>query len=272
MAKEFLALHHNTQTLLLAGAWDVVSAKIFESGGFKAIGTTSAGISASLGFADGERMTIEDNLAVVKRIVNNCNLPVSADIEAGYADSIEDISENTKLVIDAGVVGLNIEDSTGNINQPLYAVEYQSEKIQNIRKVANEMGISLVINARTDAFMLATSDPDKGISNTISRAKAYLASGADCIFIPDVQGVEKSAIIRLVENIDAPVNFLLGPEMPDITEMQNLGVARVSLGPRPMRAILSKLQTVVNELVNEGTSNSMTSSISYNDINAWFSR
>ncbi|MCP4271400.1 MAG: hypothetical protein GY781_05455 [Gammaproteobacteria bacterium] len=111
--------------------------------------------------------------------------------------------------------------------------------------------------------MLATSDPDKGIANIINRAKAYLASGADCVFIPDVQGVERSTIIRLVENIDAPVNFLLGPEMPDITEMQDLGVARVSLGPRPMRAILSKLQTVVNELVNEGTSNSMTSS----DIN-----
>jgi 2-methylisocitrate lyase-like PEP mutase family enzyme len=271
-AADFLAMHHAPSILILPNAWDVVSAKIFELEGFKAIGTTSAGISATLGYADGQKMSLAENIEVVQRIVNNTNLPVSADIEAGYATSVEDVVKAAESVLNAAAVGINLEDGTGNSDNPIFDKILQQEKISAIREMCAAKGIHLVINARTDIF-LVSDDNTKSIHFAIDRGNAYKEAGADCIFVPDNGNLDKQTIATLVNEIDAPINIIAGATTPPIDELQDIGISRVSVGPRPMRAVLSLLRNIAKELIMKGTYELMTeSSISYSDINQWFTR
>ncbi|MCA1899864.1 MAG: isocitrate lyase/phosphoenolpyruvate mutase family protein [Chloroflexi bacterium] len=271
-AQDFLELHHASSILILPNAWDVASAKVFELEGFKAIGTTSAGIAATLGYADGQQMSLVENMNVVRRIVKNTFLPVSADIEAGYANSTEGVVEAARAVLDVGAVGLNLEDSTGNAQIPLYDQFFQQEKIKAIREMSIDKGIRLVINARTDAYMLSQNSAD-GLRETIKRGNAYREAGADCIFVPDVGNLDKKTIVTLVKEIDAPINIIAGASTPPIRELQGMGVSRVSIGPRPMRAALSLLRKIAKELMIEGTYKlMMESSISYSEVNKWFTK
>jgi 2-methylisocitrate lyase-like PEP mutase family enzyme len=271
-AQDFLALHHARSILILPNAWDVVSGKIFELEGFKAIGTTSAGIAATLGYADGQKMTLAENIEVVRRIVNNTNLPVSADIEAGYATSIEGVVKAAEEVLNVAAVGLNLEDSTGNPDTPLFDIILQQEKIKAIREMCSTRGIHLVINARTDAFLISDNNT-KSLHLAVDRGNTYKESGADCIFIPDIGNLNKQAIATLVNEIEAPINIIAGATTPPVAELQEIGVSRVSVGPRPMRAVLSLLRNIGKELIVKGTYKLMTeSSISYSEINQWFTR
>ncbi len=272
LADEFLALHHAPTILILANAWDVVSAKIFELEGFKAIGTTSAGISSTLGYADIQKMSLAENLQVVQRIVNNTTLPVSADIEAGYATSIVGVVKAAQAVLNIGAVGLNLEDSTGDPTAPFFDTVLQQDKIKAIREMAVAQGIHLVINARTDVIMFQD-ESLQTLREAIDRGNAYREAGADCIFVPDVGNLGKKTIPILVKEIDAPLNIIAGATTPSISELQEMGVARVSLGPRPMRAVLTQLRKIAKELMTTGTYNLMAeSSISYSEVNQWFTR
>ncbi len=269
-ADDFLQLHHAPKILILPNAWDVASAKIFELEGFKAIGTTSAGIAAMLGYADGQRMSLTENVEIVRRIVGNSTLPVSADIEAGYATSIEGVVDAARAVLDVGVVGVNLEDSTGDPSTPLFDTILQQEKIKAIRELSNSKGIHLVINARTDAYMINNGSP-QGLREAIDRGNAYQENGADCIFVPDVGNLDKKTISILIKEIDAPINIIAGATTPPILELQDMGVSRVSVGPRPMRALLSLLRKIAKELMTKGTYRlMMDSSISYSEVNQWF--
>jgi len=270
-AEDFLALHNSCEVLILPNAWDVASKEIFEREGFRAIGTTSAGVAATLGYADGENMSLADNLQVVKRIAASTALPVSADMEAGYADSIEDLADTARAVLATGAVGLNIEDSTGDPRVPLFDKDHQQDKIRAIRAVANSSGVHLVINARTDIYLV---DGDVGtrLQRAIERGNLYREAGADCIFIPDVGNLDKSSMEILVREIDAPVNVIAGATTPAVAELQDIGVARLSLGPRPMRALFDLLRSMARELIASGTYGPMASpEISYDEVNAWFS-
>lgn len=269
-ADDFLALHHAPSILILPNAWDVASEKIFELEGFKAIGTTSAGIASTLGYADGQKMSLAENMEVVQRIVNNTILPVSADIEAGYATSIEGVVKAANAVLNVGAVGLNLEDGTGDPTTPLFDKALQQEKIKAIREMAVAKGIHLVMNARTDVYMVLD-DPVQSLRHAIDRGNAYKEAGADCIFVPDVGSLDKKDIAILVKEIDAPINIVAGATIPPIPELQDMGVSRVSVGPRPMRAVLSLLRKIANELMTKGTYKLMSdSSISYSEVNQWF--
>jgi len=271
MAEGFLALHRAPALVILPNAWDVASAKLFELEGFEAIGTTSAGIAATLGHADGQRMSLDENMEVVRRIVLNTALPVSADVEAGYAPTVEGVARTAAAVVDAGAAGLNLEDGTGDPRAPLLDRSQQVERIAAIRETIASMGTSLVINARTDVFLTGEGLAG-GLRHAIERGNAYREAGADCIFVPDTGDLDKSAIAILVEEIDAPVNIIAGATTPSIPELQDLGVARVSLGPRPMRAVLSLLRKIARELMTAGTYRLMTdASITYSEVNGWFS-
>ncbi len=271
-ADDFLALHHAPSILILPNAWDVASAKIFELEGFKAIGTTSAGISSTLGYADGQQMSLAENLEVVQRIVNNTALPVSADIEAGYATTIEGVAKAASAVMNVGAVGLNIEDSTGDPTAPFFDKTLQQDKIRAIRDLAVAQGIHLVINARTDVIMFQNESPQT-LREAIDRGNAYREAGADCIFVPDVGNLDKKTVPILVKEINAPINIIAGATTPSIPELQEMGVARVSLGPRPMRAVLSLLRRIAKELMTAGTYTlMMESSITYSEVNQWFTR
>lgn len=269
-AEEFLALHHSSSIFILPNAWDVISAKIFETEGFRAIGTTSAGISATLGYADGENMSLSENLSTVRRIVNNTSLPVSADIEAGYASSAEGAARSAESVLAAGAVGINIEDSLTRPVYHLMDMEYLKEKIIAIREMSKKKKIHLVINARTDIYLINENNRDC-LDETIRRGNTYTEAGADCIFIPDNGNLDSKTIKILVKEIEAPINIIAGETSPPISELQDLGVRRVSVGPRPMRAVLSLLKDISKELMEKGTYTKMINSkISYSDINNWF--
>jgi 2-methylisocitrate lyase-like PEP mutase family enzyme len=195
---------------------------------------------------------------------------VSVDIEAGYATSSADLAQVARLVLGIGAVGLNLEDSTGNPAKPLYNTNLQQEKIMAMRAMSNQLGLHLVINARTDTCLI-NDDVNAGIRQAIERGNAYRAAGADCIFVPDMDNLDVRSISVLVDEIDAPVNIIAGVTTPPISVLQDIGVSRVSMGPRPMRATLSLLRNIAREIKTAGTFKLMTdSTIGYSEVNQWF--
>jgi 2-methylisocitrate lyase-like PEP mutase family enzyme len=270
-AEAFLALHSAPPILVLPNAWDVVSAKVFQLEGFKAVGTTSAGIAATLGYADGQRMSLRENAEVVRRIAERIDLPISADLEAGYATSVDGVAEAAGIMLDAGAVGINLEDGTGDSAAPLYETALQAEKIQAIREVARAQGVHLVINARTDVYLVPGEHAGARLHQVAERAGAYRHAGADCIFVPDVGDLDKRTIAALARKIDAPLNIIAGARTPPIAELQEIGVTRVSVGPRPMRATLGLLRRIARELLGPGTYTSMTAeALTYGEVNQMF--
>jgi len=253
-----------TKPLLLPNSWDAASTIIYEEAGFEAVGTSSAGIAASLGVPDGEVLGRDDMLAVVERIANSVDIPVSADMEAGYGDSPPEVAETVRLTIEAGAVGINLEDGTNDPAQPLIETDQHAARIRAAREAADEAGIPLVINGRTDVFWREVGDKSDQVVATIERANAYAAAGSDCLFVPGV--TDLSAISELVAGIDGPVNILGGPGAPPIADLENAGVARVSIGSGPMRATLGFLREISAELLTTGTYDRMANAIPYAEL------
>lgn len=205
-ANDFYALHKAKEILVLPNAWDATSARLFEQAGLLAKGTTSAGIAHSLGYAEPARISREEMLLAIKRIVNAVSLPVSADIEAGYATHAEGVADTVKLVIAAGAVGVNIEDAPGLNGKELLDIEQQIEHLQAAREAANSFKLPFIINARTDTYLLNVGEAQKQFEQTIERANQYLSAGADCVFIPGIGN--PSIITQLVNNINGPISIL----------------------------------------------------------------
>jgi 2-methylisocitrate lyase-like PEP mutase family enzyme len=268
-AGHFLELHRAPSIFVLANAWDVPSARIFEMAGFQAIGTTSYGLAASMGLHDGQQVTRQDTVALVRLLVGKVNVPVSADIEAGYAETIEGVVETARSVLNAGAVGINIEDSTGNHQLPLYDIQFQQEKIRAIRGMADTQGVHLVINARTDTCLQPSMDPKSRLSQTIVRGNAYREAGADCVFVPDMGDLDLTTMKTLVEEIKAPINIIAGESTPPVAKLQEIGIARVSLGPRVMRAAFGLYRRIAREILDNGTfSGMLNGAMSYEEANA----
>ena len=246
-----LRLHEGAAILVLPNVWDVASARLVEQAGFKAIATSSAAIANSLGYPDGERISRAEMLAVVNRIAGKVALPVTADLEAGYGNEPEAMTETAKAMIEAGAVGLNLEDGTNDAASPLVETELQVNKVRRIRETASSLGIHVVINARTDVYLAQVGEPASRFEHAVSRANAYRKAGADCLFVPGVYDAE--IIGRLVKSIDGPVNVLAGPATPPIAELERLGVRRVSFGSWPARAALGLFLRFARELVEKGT-------------------
>lgn len=266
-AQALRRLHSQSLPLVLPNAWDATSAVIFEQAGFRALGTTSAGIAATLGFPDGELVSREEMLAVVERIVRVVSLPVSVDIEGGYGVTLTEVSETARAVIQIGAVGVNIEDGTGKPEQPLTDLTFQIEKIQAMREVAATENVPLVINARTDVFWLRLGEPEKRLEMAVQRVNAYRKAGADCLFLPGVNDVK--IITQLVSSIDGPINLLAGAGSPSISELARLGVARVSVGSGPMRATAALTRRIARELLEQGTYTTWTeNTIPYAELNS----
>lgn len=274
-AAQFRALHHEPTILLLPNVWDVVSAKLYEVDGFSAVGTTSAGIATSLGFPDGQRIGVRETAEVVERIAARVSIPISADIEAGYADSPDGIADAARAVLRAGAVGINIEDSLSGCGIDHYAslfdVSVQSDRIRAIRAMADKEGVGLVVNARTDVFLAGAESQDGKIGEAVRRGNAYLDAGADCVFVPDMGNLDREAIRALVARIDGPINVIAGENTPPIPDLEAIGVARLSFGPRPMRAALALLRAIGREWLEAGTYSRMNeSALSYAEVNGWF--
>jgi 2-methylisocitrate lyase-like PEP mutase family enzyme len=213
--------------------WDVAGVKILEELGFPAAATASAAISASLGYDDNEEIGRDLMLSSVARIAGAVDIPVSADLEAGYGATVEDAIGTARGAIEAGAVGLNFEDSAHKDTSVLYDADLQAERIKAIRRTGEELGVPLVINARTDVFFRTELPDGEKFRESVRRAKIYLEAGADCIYV--LGPTNEDTIARLVNAIPAPVNMLALPGAPPIARMAELSVKRISYGPRPMR-------------------------------------
>jgi 2-methylisocitrate lyase-like PEP mutase family enzyme len=263
-AHAFRAMHHGAKILVLPNVWDVASARILEEAGFGAMATTSAGIAFTLGYPDGQKISREGMLARVARIVRAVKVPVTADVEAGYGDRPEDAADTARGVIEAGAVGMNLEDG---IDQPgqLVDLSLQLEKIRAVREAALKSGVLLVLNARTDVYLEQIGAPETRYGETVRRLLAYRDAGADCVFAPGVRDSE--TISRLVQDVQCPLNILAGPGSPPVPELEKLGVARVSLGSAPMRATLGLLRRMADELKTTGTYAAIEGAPSHADVN-----
>jgi 2-methylisocitrate lyase-like PEP mutase family enzyme len=263
-------LHTGPEILVLPNVWDVASARIVEEAGFKAIATSSAGVAFSLGYPDGEVIPREEMIAAIARIAKAVKVPVTADVEAGYGDTPEDAARTARMVIDAGAVGMNLEDVASNSAPALVDLPLQLEKIHAIREVASRVRVPLVLNARTDMYLLQIGDPAKRYDETVRRLSAYRDAGADCVFAPGLRDVP--TIGRLVADLQCPVNILAGPGSPSVPELFKLGVARVSLGSGPMRAAFGHLRRIAEELKNFGTYSALEGAPSHAEMNSLMGR
>lgn len=264
-ANAFRALHHGGKVLVLPNVWDVASARIIEDAGFPAIATTSAGIAFSLGYPDGQKISRLEMLARVARIVRAVKLPVTADAESGYGNRPEDAAQTAREVIEAGAVGMNFEDGTEDPQHPLIDLSLQLEKIHAIREAALKSGVLMVLNARTDVYLSQVGAPETRYDHALQRLRAYRDAGADCVFAPGVQDAE--TIARLVKDIQCPLNILAGPGSLPLSELEKLGVARVSLGSAPMRATLGLMRRMADELKVSGTYHALEGAPAHGDVN-----
>lgn len=258
-------LHSGPEPLVLVNAWDAGSARIIEDLGFPAIATTSAGIAFSKGLPDGQKISPDRMMAAVAEIVQAVNVPVTADAEAGYGDGPEHAAETARNVIKAGAVGMNFEDATGRAEQLLADLEFQTERIRAIREVSREVRVPLVLNARTDVYLLQVGDPEKRYDETVKRLQAYRDAGADCVFAPGL--LDRRTIGRLVSDLRCPLNILAVPGSPSIAELKALGVKRISLGSGPMRAALGTLRRLGQEVSAEGTYSNMSGAPLHAEMN-----
>jgi 2-methylisocitrate lyase-like PEP mutase family enzyme len=256
-AKLFLKYHQDKEILVLLNSWDIGSSKLIEACGYKAIATTSMGIAASLGKSDCQVIQLSEMIEVIAGIVNTVQAPVTVDIEAGYGNNLNEIIDSVKKIIATGIVGINIEDSI-DLNPVLIDEMEFCERISAIRALSDSLDFHLVINARTDSFYVSSDSPQAKLSESITRGNKYREAGADCIFVQPVW--EKETISTLVKEINAPINILSNPTIgpgatPSIRELQDLGVARVSLGSGLMKATLALIKKVADELSEKGTYN-----------------
>jgi 2-methylisocitrate lyase-like PEP mutase family enzyme len=267
--RRFLELHNGPKILILPNAWDVASARIFEEAGFPAIATTSAGVAFSLGYTDGEKIPREDMLAAVRRIAEAVEVPVTADMEAGFGSTPEQVAETARAVMAAGCVGMNLEDGAEAKPDFLVDLNRQVEIIRAVLEAAAAHGMPFVLNARTDIFLNGIGPAETRLARTIERLNAYHAAGAQSLFAPGVK--DRETIAQLARHVAGPLNILATVGTPPISELQELGVARVSLGSGPIRATLSFLARMARQLSEEGAFTLMTEgTIPYADVNRLF--
>ena len=240
-AQALRALHQPGNPVILVNVWDVASARVVAAQpGVQALATASWSVSAAAGFEDGGGMPLEVALEAARRIAAAATLPVSVDFEKGYAATVDGVYENTLRLIETGAVGLNLEDSIGSEDRALWSVAEASERVAAVRRAADETGVPLVINARTDVLVGGGT-----VVDAIARGKAYLAAGADCIFVLAAIGPH---LEEIVAGIPGPVSVLAGAGAPSIRDLAAAGVARVSFGPGPMGVAYAALARLVADI------------------------
>jgi len=249
-AKDFLSLHKQDKLLVLPNIWNPIGARILEAKGFPAAATASAAISSSLGYMDGEKIKLSTHLDLIERIVKSVDIPVTADIESGYAYDIKNLRDSINKVIDTGVAGINIEDSVDKEGS-LRNIEEQCERISTVREVAEERGLHLVINARIDCFLSGNEKPlTEVIAQVIKRAGEYLNAGANLVYPIGVLDLE--IITTLRKEINAPINIMGSHRTISLKTMQDIGINRVTFGPFIFRSALKKFVNIIEELGSLG--------------------
>lgn len=244
----FRALHNSSDVFVLPNCWDAISAKVLQNAGAKAVATASASISWTRGVPDGEGLLLDDMVGAVKLVCDSVDVPVSADMERGFGDTPHDVEASISAVIAAGAVGINIEDSVaGGGQRPIAEMR---ERIGAARNAGDASGIDIFINARADGYLLGGSGAEV-FNDTVDRGNAWLAAGADCVFVPGV--ADTDLLKRLTAAIDGPVSVIVMDEnMPSLPQLQVAGVTRISTGPRPMQAVMGTLARMMGSIRENG--------------------
>ncbi len=245
-AKRFLARHGDGSPLLLPNPWDRGSAKLLASLGFEALATTSSGFAATLGRLDGS-VTREEALAHAASIVGATELPVSADLENGFADDPPGVAATLRLALETGLSGCSVEDSTGRKDAPIYELGLAAERIAAAAEVAHAGPVQLVLTARAENHLHGRPD----LADTIARLQAYQEAGADVLYAPGLKQLDD--IRQLVSAVDRPVNVLALSGAPAVSELAAVGVSRVSVGGAFAFAALGAVVEAANELITQGT-------------------
>jgi 2-methylisocitrate lyase-like PEP mutase family enzyme len=265
-AEDFRALHHGKRILILPNGWDVPSARVFEDAGFPAVATSSAGMLVSLGYPDGEVIGRDGFVSAVGRISRVLSVPLSADIVAGFGKTTKEVVVTVKAILKTGAVGINIEDFA-HATKKLYPIERQIENVKAIRKLGETKGIPIVINARTDALRFAEGDEGARFKEAVRRATAYRDAGADCVYPMGL--TDQASIAAFVLALDFPVNVMVRKGLPEISELERLGVARVSFGPSASYAVMGLLKRAAKEVLEKGTYENLTEgAITFDELNA----
>jgi 2-methylisocitrate lyase-like PEP mutase family enzyme len=236
--------------LVMPGAYDVLSALLFEQMGFEAIQGTSGGIAAVLGYPDGEVMSREQFADVSGQFAQAVSVPFNADGEKGYGDE-EGVDETVRALVARGVAGMNLEDGSAKGRGGLVELSQQLRKIKAVMDTKRELGSEFFLNARVDAFHVVTDDQKKALDEAIVRGNAYAEAGGDCIFYLNLHSAQ--TIGQVVKEVKAPVSILAGPQSPSVRELQDLGVARVSYGSGFLKAAIGATKRLAMEIQEKGT-------------------
>ncbi|WP_033821192.1 isocitrate lyase/phosphoenolpyruvate mutase family protein [Kitasatospora sp. MBT63] len=266
-AKLLHALHRPGTPLVLANVWDAASARLVAGAGAPAIATASASVSWTLGVPDGQVLGLPRALAQTALIAAAVDLPVTADLEHGFADTPEGVGASITELIATGAVGVNLEDGWSGPG-PLRPAADAAERIVAARRAADATGVPLFLNARTDVFLLGAGEPAGRLDEAVARARAFAEAGADGVFVPGV--ADPATIAALVAAVPVPLNVMAGPGAPTVAELAALGVARISLGPGLAKAAYAAVQRAAREVYTHGSYDALADGLGYDELNALF--
>ncbi len=262
-AEAFRALHRGPPLLLMANAWDAITARLFEAEGFAAVATTSGGVSWAVGYADGEAAPWDEVVGQTARIARAVKVPVTADIEAGFGATPEEVARSIGDIIGAGAVGVNLEDGTpGPV--PIRPVDEAVARIRAAREAAREAGVPIVINARTDLYLKQIGDEAGRFDEAVARGRAYLAAGADCFYPIGLR--DAATMGRLVQALKAPININVRAGWPSVAELEALGVARVTTATQLTLVALAATRDVARAIKTTGTFDAINPAIAHPEM------
>ncbi|RAK57150.1 isocitrate lyase/PEP mutase family protein [Phenylobacterium deserti] len=261
-AERFAALHRGAEILVLPNAWDAASAALMEAAGAKAVATSSAAVAWAHGYPDGDALPLDRLIATIEAAARNLTVPLSADIEGGYTDDLQELADTVRRVIGAGAVGINLEDG-------LRTPDLAARKVEAARKAAEAEGAALFINARTDVYLRNLSEGHAAYVEAITRAELYRAAGASGIFIPGP--TDEDLIGRLADAVRLPLNVMGRAGAPSAARLQALGVRRLSSATAPFRVAYAAMAAQVADYLASGDSSALAAAgQGLPDLNARF--
>ncbi|WP_049557531.1 isocitrate lyase/PEP mutase family protein [Nonomuraea sp. SBT364] len=254
--------------LVLPNAWDAASAAVIAAAGATAIATTSGGVAWSLGHGDGQRLSRGEMAEAARRIVDSVDLPVTVDIEGGYGPARADVAATVRAVVEAGAVGVNLEDSTA-VGGPLFEAAEQSARLSAARNAATEASLpELFVNARTDVFLFAIGAPGDRLGEVLARAEAYAEAGADGLFVPGL--LDLDVLHSLCAASPLPVNAMAVAGGPSVGDLAQAGVRRISLGTGLAQAAYAAVSRAAAEVLGTGGLTALDGSLEFGELNTLF--
>lgn len=247
-AKRLYELHHTGAPLILPNIWEPLGALMLEELGYPAVATSSSAIALTHGLKDGEHISFTEHVERLSRIAKAINIPLTADVESGYAHGNNQFESNIRTLINSGISGINIEDSD-KTTHTLVPAETQCKRIEMIKRISKEEGVPLFINARTDAYVTRNYFDEEGkLEESVKRGRAYIDAGAECVF--PILMYKEEQIVSFVKSMSVPVNIMVYPGVPSLQRLKEIGVVRISLGGSFLKVAMSAMRHTAKVLLH----------------------